>query len=630
MRSPRPIRKFAAATLAVLVAVVGLVGVPAASAKVEVRVIRSVAVPSPTSVAITSDNATVLAGSTNSNLYFIEWPSRSISKTLNVSHDVADLVISPSGETAYLVSRDDDLVVVINMFTRTVTREISLAGYSPNQIAITPDGTALYLTEDNWTNSGDPDYLCRGRIIAIDLTNSDAISAVDFDNTCGYGTDIVVAPDGSRVYAAFNNGNMKIVDSNRTSPTYGQGTNSGFGSTRNLLITPDGSTLYGSEEYGSVLWCSIPREESCPDYDGMSSAGTSVGPMALSPDGKTLYGATPNGSGDIEVFDLDARESTGRYEVAEDDVVAIAASTDNAFVVTANIFDNTVSFMGGTSQPKRPRSLDATPGNGSASVSFRTGFDGASPITKYQYQLNNGSWVDAVGTTSPILISGLTNGTRYSIKLRAVNSVGAGEVSTDRVSVTPQAPKKPARPTALRATAGDQSVSVAFTAGSDGGSPITKYQYQLNGGSWTDAVETASPITIGGLTNYTDYRIAVRAVNAVDSGAASNAVKARPRSTGPVLNTVTVEGTSITANFSGVLFGGVNGYRYTVNVVRSGTTNLVGGCMTGVSGRSCTVNFLNPDEDYDVTVTHWFRFPADPLARTTLPSNTVTVRTAIP
>jgi hypothetical protein len=141
-------------------------------------------------------------------------------------------------------------------------------------------------------------------------------------------------------------------------------------------------------------------------------------------------------------------------------------------------------------------------------------------------------------------------------------------------------------------------------------------------------VETASPITIGGLTNYTDYRIAVRAVNAVDSGAASNAVKARPRSTGPVLNTVTVEGTSITANFSGVLFGGVNGYRYTVNVVRSGTTNLVGGCMTGVSGRSCTVNFLNPDEDYDVTVTHWFRFPADPLARTTLPSNTVTVRTA--
>jgi hypothetical protein len=263
-------------------------------------------------------------------------------------------------------------------------------------------------------------------------------------------------------------------------------------------------------------------------------------------------------------------------------------------------------------------------------VAFRAGSDGGSPITKYQYQLNNGSWVDAVGTTSPISISGLTNGTRYSIKLRAVNSVGAGEVSTDRVSVTPQAPKKPARPTALRATAGDQSVSVAFTAGSDGGSSITKYQYQLNGGPWTDAVETASPITIGGLTNYTDYRIAVRAVNAVGDSLASHAVSTRPRSTGPVLNTVTVDGTSITANFSGVLFGGVNGYRYTVNVVRSGTTNLVGACQTGVLGRSCTVNFLDWNEDYDVSVMYWFRFPADPKARTTLPSNTVTVRTAIP
>jgi hypothetical protein len=30
-----------------------------------------------------------------------------------------------------------------------------------------------------------------------------------------------------------------------------------------------------------------------------------------------------------------------------------------------------------------------------------------------------------------------------------------------------------------------------------------------------------------------------------------------------------------------------------------------------------------------VSVMYWFRFPADPKARTTLPSNTVTVRTAI-
>lgn len=59
--------------------------------------------------------------------------------------------------------------------------------------------------------------------------------------------------------------------------------------------------------------------------------------------------------------------------------------------------------------------------------------DGGSPITKYQYQLDNGPWVDLPlvnnAIPSPFTITGLTNGTTYQIKVRAVNAIGDGASS---------------------------------------------------------------------------------------------------------------------------------------------------------------------------------------------------------
>jgi hypothetical protein len=89
----------------------------------------------------------------------------------------------------------------------------------------------------------------------------------------------------------------------------------------------------------------------------------------------------------------------------------------------------------------------------------------------------------------------------------------------------------PAAPTGLSATAGDGQVSVAFTAGADGGTAITNYQYSTDGGATYSAfvpTDTASPVVITGLTNGTSYSIKLRAVNAMGAGAASAAVSATP------------------------------------------------------------------------------------------------------
>ena len=73
----------------------------------------------------------------------------------------------------------------------------------------------------------------------------------------------------------------------------------------------------------------------------------------------------------------------------------------------------------------------ATPADGSAVIAFTPGSDGASPITDYQYRLDGaGGWTSTGATSSPITISGLTNGTTYGVELRAVNTNGPTQPAT--------------------------------------------------------------------------------------------------------------------------------------------------------------------------------------------------------
>lgn len=92
-----------------------------------------------------------------------------------------------------------------------------------------------------------------------------------------------------------------------------------------------------------------------------------------------------------------------------------------------------------TTVPDAPTGLSATAGNNQVIISFTAGSDGGSAITNYKYSTDNGSTYTAFSpadTSSPVTITGLTNGTTYQIKLLAVNAIGDGAES-DAVSVTP-------------------------------------------------------------------------------------------------------------------------------------------------------------------------------------------------
>lgn len=185
--------------------------------------------------------------------------------------------------------------------------------------------------------------------------------------------------------------------------------------------------------------------------------------------------------------------------------------------------------------PGPPTNLVATPSGTSASIAFTPGPDGGSPITGYEYSLDGGrTWLASSPaiTGSPLVITGLVRGDDYEVILRAVNAIGPGDAS-ERVRFTlatvPDAPINPL------ASADDGAAEIAFTEGDDGGSPITNYEYRVDGGSWEPFAPAAvsPPVLVRGLTNDVAVSIELRAVNAVGAGAASTAVLVTP--TAPVL-----------------------------------------------------------------------------------------------
>ena len=84
------------------------------------------------------------------------------------------------------------------------------------------------------------------------------------------------------------------------------------------------------------------------------------------------------------------------------------------------------------SAPAAPTISVSAGQSGSLNVGVSKPNDGGSTITSYEYSVDNGSPAAVAFDGSnyqTITISGLTNGTQYSVKVRAVNAIGAGDWS---------------------------------------------------------------------------------------------------------------------------------------------------------------------------------------------------------
>ena len=244
--------------------------------------------------------------------------------------------------------------------------------------------------------------------------------------------------------------------------------------------------------------------------------------------------------------------------------------------------------------PGAPTISSVTAGNAYVSVAFSAGsVDVNAPISGYEYSVNDGgSWTATVSTTSPLLITGLTNGNAYTIRLRAKSSVGTGAQS-NAVSGTPYTVPDAVDANTISYTAGGGQVTVSWSAPNSNGRDITWYEATafnaLTAGTRIQSCTTngATSCTITGLTNGTTYYVTVQSQNAADySPRSAPRVAVRPGTASTTSMTASLEtatvGTSVT--FVATVTSGASG---TVNFT-SGGSSITGCSAVAVVGDTAT------------------------------------------
>ena len=338
------------------------------------------------------------------------------------------------------------------------------------------------------------------------------------------------------------------------------------------------------------------------------SAGAPFDNLAIAP------GAIASGSPSEPISVRTA--SAAPYTISSDEYVASASSLPNVRSQTLYVQSSadqsallTSPELAIKNKPHAPTINSVTPGSNSLTVDW-TDNAGGSPTLQFNVTAN-GSTVNSV--TSPYTITGLTNGTQYSVVVDAVNSYGDATASSSGI-----AGSVPGAPSEYDQQIGDGSLTVIWSApANNGGSDITGYTVYwshvnsnngLGGGLVADGSTIVMPTpdgngryshTITGLANGTAYEWSVSATNASGEGDQSSRFQlATPIGvpSQPLNVSATASDGQVIVSWSPPETNGgaaVTGY----------TVSVVGGSSHAVSASPYTVTGLTNGTSYLFTVT---------------------------
>jgi titin len=168
--------------------------------------------------------------------------------------------------------------------------------------------------------------------------------------------------------------------------------------------------------------------------------------------------------------------------------------------------------------PSAPTGLAATAGNGSLALTWTApASTGGAPLSEYTYELSTDggtTWDAPVGTGSTSTsrtVTGLTNGTAYTVRVKAVNEAGSSPASSSAGPVTPVAPA--GAPTNFQGTPGNSQVTLTWTASANtAAAPVTGYRVTESGATvCTVNSATTATCSVTGLTNGTSYSFSLYA-----------------------------------------------------------------------------------------------------------------------
>jgi hypothetical protein len=143
---------------------------------------------------------------------------------------------------------------------------------------------------------------------------------------------------------------------------------------------------------------------------------------------------------------------------------SIADLATNA--MTSLTFTPPVTSSVNVYQPPSAPTIDSiTANNASLTIYFSTGSANGSTVSNYRYSLNGGAFtaLSPTDAASPITITGLTNGTTYSIKIKAVSNLGDGLESL-AMSSAPSASASVSITLTASATTATKGTGITITA----------------------------------------------------------------------------------------------------------------------------------------------------------------------
>lgn len=232
----------------------------------------------------------------NGTVFVIDTATYNVTGEVEVGMQPVGIAITPDGSKVYVVNEWwVDTVSVISTATNTVTGKLNGVVH-PTGIAVSPDGSKVYVTHisgaaliDGDTNESIvPDYgvMDNNGLSVIETDTNRVITTVKVGNQP---TGVTVTPDGKNVYVAYTGSdNVSVIDTfnNTVIATMPVGN-----SPRGIAVSPDGTKVYVTNEGGY------------PDYKGtvsvidtvtnIVSATISVGNgsegVAVTPDGSKVY-----------------------------------------------------------------------------------------------------------------------------------------------------------------------------------------------------------------------------------------------------------------------------------------------------------------------------------------------------
>ncbi len=269
-------------------------------------------------------------------------------------------------------------------------------------------------------------------------------------------------------------------------------------------------TTYRGDDfsYYQVIVCSDAQ------YDGSSCSGTVYKSGAI-------YDAASTGP--VPVSGLDAQTGYG--------VILQTWRTGGALKSYATIPALPAPPPQKPKPPAAPAGLTASAGNASATLDWKDPAD--SSITGYEFQVNHNdtstgkfsgwsAWqsIDDSATATSHTISGLTNGSEYRYKLRAVNASGPGAIAPSEapwyVAATPTLPA----PSGLTVTPSDGNLTVSWNAVTGATGYDVQSSASLTGDSWQTAHSNTSStsVTVTDDAGNPIERVRVRARNTGGAG----------------------------------------------------------------------------------------------------------------